>query len=129
MSRTRFAVTAAAVMISLSAITVSAQRMFADVSGKWAFTVDAPQGQTNSLATFKQEGEALTGTLEIEQMGTRPITGSVKGDTVRFAFTLDMNGQTLELQSTGVLKDKDSMAGQMELVGMGAFPWTAKRSQ
>lgn len=129
MSKTRFAVTAAAVMISLSAITVSAQRMFADVSGKWAFTVDAPQGQTNSLATFKQEGEALTGTLEIEQMGTRPIAGSVKGDTVRFAFTIDMNGQTLELQSTGVLKDKDSMAGQMELAGMGAFPWSAKRSQ
>ena len=129
MSRTRLAVTAAAVMISLSAITVSAQRMFADVSGKWTFTVDAPNGQTNSLGTFKQEGEALTGTLEIEQMGTRPVTGSVKGDTVRFAFSLDMNGQALEIQSTGVLKDKDSMTGQMELAGMGAFPWTAKRSQ
>ena len=62
-------------------------------------------------------------------MGTRPVTGSVKGDTVRFAFSLDMNGQALEIQSTGVLKDKDSMTGQMELAGMGAFPWTAKRSQ
>ena len=128
MSRTRFAVTAAAVMISLSAITATAQRMFADVSGKWTFTVDAPNGQTNSLATFKQEGEALTGTLEIEQMGTRPLTGSVKGDTIRFAFTIDMGGQIAEIQSTGVLKDKDSLAGQMELAGMGAFPFSAKRN-
>ena len=128
MSRTRFAVTAAAVMISLSAITATAQRMFADVSGKWTFTVDAPNGQTNSLATFKQEGDALTGTLEIEQMGTRPLTGSVKGDTIRFAFTIDMGGQIAEIQSTGVLKDKDSLAGQMELAGMGAFPFSAKRN-
>ncbi len=128
MSRTRFAVTAAVVMISLSAITATAQRMFADVSGKWTFTVDAPNGQTNSLATFKQEGEALTGTLEIEQFGTRQLTGSVKGDTVRFAFTIDMGGQIAEIQSTGVLKDKDSLAGQMELAGMGAFPWSAKRN-
>ena len=128
MSRTRFAVTAAVVMISLSAITATAQRMFADVSGKWTFTVDAPNGQTNSLATFKQEGDALTGTLEIEQMGTRPLTGSVKGDTIRFAFTIDMGGQIAEIQSTGVLKDKDSLAGQMELAGMGAFPFSAKRN-
>ena len=128
MSKTRFAVTAAFVMISLSAITATAQRMFADVSGKWTFTVDAPNGQTNSLATFKQEGDALTGTLEIEQMGTRPLTGSVKGDTIRFAFTIDMGGQIAEIQSTGVLKDKDSLAGQMELAGMGAFPFSAKRN-
>jgi len=128
MTRIRFAAAAVAAVISLSAITATAQRMFADVSGKWTFTVDAPNGQTTSLASFKQEGEALTGTLEIEQMGTRPVTGSVKGDTVRFEFGLDMGGQALAIQATAVMKDKDSFVGQMELAGMGAFPFSAKRN-
>ncbi len=128
MSKARFAVTAAAVLISLSAVTATAQRMFADVSGKWSVTVDAPNGQTTSQATLKQDGEALTGTLEIEQMGSRNVVGTVKGDTVRFGFSIDMGGQVMEIQSTAVLKDNDNMAGQMELAGMGAFPFSAKRN-
>ncbi len=127
MTRTRFAVTAAAVMLSLSAVTATAQRVFADVTGKWAFSTETPNGTSNSLATLTQEGEALTGVLEIDQMGTQKLSGSVKGDTVRFSFTIDMGGQALDIRGEGILKDKDSMAGQMELAGMGAFPFSAKR--
>jgi len=129
MNRTRFSAVAAAVLVSLSAVTVTAQRMFADLNGKWSFDVQAPQGATTSIGNFKQEGEALSGTLEIDQMGTRNIGGTVKGDTVRFSFTIDMGGNTMEIFSTGVMKDKDSMAGQMELPGMGGFPFTAKRAK
>lgn len=127
MSSNRFVVTAAALLLSLSAVTVTAQSLFADVSGKWLFTTETPNGSSNSLATIKQEGDAISGTLEIDQMGTRNLAGSVRGDTVRFSFTLEMNGQQMEILSQGVLKDKDNMSGQMELAGMGAFPFVAKR--
>ena len=128
MSRIRIAIAAAAVMLSLSAVTATAQRLFADVTGKWTFTTETPNGSSNSIGTLKQDGEALTGTLEIDQMGTANLAGTVKGDTVRFTFTLDMGGQQMQIASTGVLKDKDSMSGQMELAGMGAFPFVGKRN-
>ena len=78
--------------------------------------------------TLKQEGEGLTGVLEIEQMGSRNLAGNVKGDTVRFAFSIDMGGTMLDIRAAGLLKDKNTINGQIELPqGMGMFPFTATR--
>ena len=41
-----------------------------------------------------------------------------------------MGGQQLSIQVTGALKDKDNLAGTIEVIGMGAgFPFTATRKQ
>ncbi len=118
---------ATALLLSIATVATAAQRAFADVSGKWAVAVDM-QGTTNeSMLTLKQEGEALTGVIESEQIGSRNLAGNVKGDTVRFAFSVDMGGQVLDIRAAGLLKDKDNMTGQLELAGMGAAPFTAKR--
>jgi hypothetical protein len=129
MSKSRFTVMAAALLLSVSAAAATAQRMFADVSGKWSFTTETPNGATTSLLTAKQSGDSLSGTLDIEQMGSRPVAGVVKGDTVRFWFSLDMGGQVLEIRGQGLLTDPNNMAGQLELAGMGTFPFTAKKQK
>lgn len=120
---------AAAVMLfSVATVTAAAQRAFADVSGKWLFSVATPDRTQESIMTLKQEGDLLTGIVEIEQMGTRNLAGSVKGDTVRFAFSIDMQGTQLDLRGAGLLSDKDNFTGQLELPnGMGMFPFSAKR--
>ena len=129
MSKSRFAALAAALLLSVTAAAAAAtaQRMFADVSGKWSFTAETPNGATTSLLTAKQSGDSLSGTLDIEQMGSRPVAGVVKGDTVRFWFSVDAGGQMLEIRGQGLLTDANNMAGQLELAGMGTFPFTAKR--
>ncbi len=129
MSKSRIAALAAAVLLSASAAAATAQRMFADVSGKWSFTAETPNGATTSLLTAQQKGDSLSGTLDIEQMGVRPIAGVVKGDTVRFWFSIDMGGQMLDIRGQGLLTDPDNMAGQLELAGMGTFPFTAKKQK
>lgn len=129
MSKSRIAALAAAVLLSVSAAAATAQRMFADVSGKWSFTAETPNGATTSLLTAQQKGDSLSGTLDIEQMGVRPIAGVVKGDTVRFWFSIDMGGQMLDIRGQGLLTDPDNMAGQLELAGMGTFPFTAKKQK
>ncbi len=115
-------------LLSVATVTAAAQRAFADVSGKWLFSVATPDRTQESIMTLKQEGDLLTGIVEIEQMGTRNLAGSVKGDTVRFAFSIDMQGTQLDLRGAGLLSDKDNFTGQLELPsGMGMFPFTAKR--
>lgn len=118
----------ASVAMLLSVATVAtAARVFADVTGKWSVAVDV-QGQTMmSLLTLKQEGEALSGTLEGDQIGSRAIAGTVKGDTIRFAFNIDMGGQVMDIRAAGVLSDKDNMTGQLEIAGMGNAGFVAKR--
>ena len=77
---------------------------------------------------FKQDGTALTGTLDIPDLGSAKIAGTVKGDTVKFSFSIDVQGTQIPVQVSGLLKDKDNMAGTIALPqDMGSYPYTAKR--
>lgn len=119
----------ATALFSVVAATATAQRWFADVSGKWAMTVAGPDGANESAVVLKQEAEALTGTIESQMLGLAKLAGSVKGDTVRFAFTVDIQGMQFELRAGGVVKDKDNITGALEAPnGMGSFPFTMKRT-
>ncbi|HYW30311.1 MAG TPA: hypothetical protein VE869_02310 [Gemmatimonas sp.] len=107
---------------------VAAQRMFADVTGKWEISLSMNGAASTSMLDVTQKGDSISGTIESEQIGSRAIAGTVKGDTVRFGFSVDMQGNVLEITAGALVKDKDSMEGEIALPnGMGAFPFSAKR--
>jgi hypothetical protein len=111
----------------IGAATATAQRILADFSGTWTVTVEGPQGPMNSQLTIKQTADTVAGEFSSE-IGKAPVSGMVKGDSIKFSFGLDMQGQQLSIQGTGALTDKDNLAGLIEIVGMGAsFPFAAKR--
>ncbi len=119
---------AAAILFSAIAVTATAQRIFADVTGKWTVTVTGPDGANESMATLKQEGESITGTIESAMFGSSKVAGTVKADTVRYGFTIDVQGMAIELRASALLKDKDNMIGTLDAQnGIGSFPFTAKR--
>lgn len=118
---------AVAALLVASTTLMAAQRYLADVTGKWNVGVNMGDRTSESVITFKQTGDSLSGTIESEQIGSSQITGVVKGDTVRFDFSIDMQGNKLAIQGDGILQGKDAMAGQLSLAGMGTFPFNAKR--
>lgn len=124
----RLAITAA-LFASAFAVTATAQRLLADISGKWVMTVQGPQGAMDSNVEFKQEGEKLSGTISSEQLGTSKVEGTVKGDTLRFAFSIDAGGQQFALTGGALLKEKDVIDGQLVAGEMGNFPFTMKRQK
>jgi hypothetical protein len=99
---------------------------FADFNGAWAVVVNGPEGAVNATLTIAQKGDSVTGTLDSE-MGSAPISGQTKGDSIKFAFGLDAGGQALNLLAVGALKDKDHLEGKIVADGMGEFPFTATR--
>ena len=68
----------------------------ADISGKWAFSVELDMGGGNPVFTFQQEGEKLTGTYS-GAAGKADLTGSVKGDQVEWKFTAQYQGMTFDV--------------------------------
>lgn len=99
-----------------------------DISGKWTIVAAAPDGAYQAVATFKQEVDALSGTIDSQTLGSAKLAGSVKGDTVKFSFSVDVRGNTMELRVGGLIKDKDNISGQLEAQnGMGTFPFSARR--
>jgi hypothetical protein len=97
----------------------------ASVDGTWDGEFDTPGGARPFKMELKADGEKLTGTAK-RPSGDVPITGTIKGDAVEFAYTIMYGDNALTLYFSGKL-DGDSMNG---VVTMGSTDanWRAKRS-
>ena len=86
----------AALLISLGSVTARA----ADVTGAWASEVTSPDGNSFQIQlTFKQDGAALTGSIQGPQGEAIPISdGKVDGDKI--AFKVSFNGMTITHEGT-----------------------------
>ena len=54
---------------------VAAPGAQAGVDGKWALVFETPMGSLDASATFKTDGEALTGTMELRSRRVRFRSG------------------------------------------------------
>lgn len=97
----------------------------AKVSGDWELTVEAPNGTGHPSATFKQDGENLTGTYK-GRMGETPLKGTIKGNEIKFSFTVSPQGQDLVIEYSGTV-DGDSMKGKVKFGEMGEGDFTGKK--
>jgi hypothetical protein len=96
------------------------------ISGDWEMTIQSMQGTNSVRVTFKQEGEKVSGIFK-SPMGELPFQdGTLVGDDLKFAFSLPIQGQPLEITMTGKV-DGSSIAGKAQFGGFGEGEWTAKR--
>ena len=96
-----------------------------DLTGNWVVTTESRMGAHDSDMTVKQTGSALAGTL-ISQMGSVNYTGSIEGSVVEFGFDLDIRGNSLRIDYSGVVEG-DSMKGKAVFGPFGEGSFTAKR--
>jgi hypothetical protein len=98
-----------------------------DVTGTWDMAVETQQGTMSLSATFKQDGEKLTGT-QTSQIGDIALEGSVKGTDIAFAVVINMQGQDVTITYTGKI-DGDTMSGTIEFGSFGSSTWSAQRKK
>jgi hypothetical protein len=113
-----------AVMALLASSHIGAQAT--NVTGEWLFNVTTDQGGGTPTLTFKQDGEKLTGKYA-GQLGAADLTGTVKGNAIRFTFTIDVQGQQAPVTYEGTV-EKNTMKGKLDIGGMvnGTFTGTKK---
>lgn len=97
----------------------------ANIAGTWTVSVDSPQGQMTLDTTFKQDGEKITGEVN-SPMGSVDFTGTLVKNEIAVAYTVSIQGQTLDIRMTGTVEG-DNMAGNLDVGGMMQAPWTARR--
>jgi hypothetical protein len=98
-----------------------------DVTGAWVFAVESTAGKTNPTATFKQDGEKLTGRYTSQLLGETELTGSVKGQAIEFSLSGSAQGVQVAVTYTGTVESKDSMKGTVSLGDLGGGTFTATR--
>jgi hypothetical protein len=96
------------------------------VTGDWDVTIESPQGTNAVKMTLTQDGEKVSGLFK-SPMGEMPFTGTLTGVDLKFAFSLPVQGQSLEITMTGKV-DGEALAGKMQFGGFGEGDWTAKRA-
>ena len=105
-----------AVAVALATVTgLAARTQTVDVSGDWTFDVQTGMGSGTPAITFKQSGEALTGTYA-GTLGNANFKGTVKGTAIEFAFEVEAQGQTIDVRYKGTV-DKDTMKGDVAMAG------------
>lgn len=96
------------------------------VAGAWDLSINGPQGPINAAATLKQDGDAVTGTIDSPQ-GTVPVKGTVKGNTLAISFSIDGPQGPLEVKVSGEVEG-DAMKGVIDF-GMGTADFTAAKKK
>ena len=105
----------------------SAQAGRVDVTGKWVFTVQTDAGSGTPTVTLKQDGEKLSGHYSSQNLGEADLTGTVKGQEIKFSFTGDVQGNAVPVSYSGTIESKDSMKGSIDIGGLAHGTFTAKR--
>jgi hypothetical protein len=98
-----------------------------DITGVWESTVESAAGTRISAATYKQDGETLTGTHS-GAFGDVPLEGTVKGTAVSYKLTVEVQGQSYDVTYAGTV-DGDQIIGTATLAGAGSGKWTVKRKK
>jgi hypothetical protein len=127
--RNRFAwlIGAAVLVLTFSVAASAVQSAKVDVTGVWTFMVESAAGSSSPTLTFKQDGEKLTGRYSSQLMGEAELSGTVKGQTIEFVVSSNVQGAQIELKYTGTIDGKDSMKGKLSAGEFGDGTFTAKR--
>jgi hypothetical protein len=106
-------------VLALCLVLIAAAPAFAaDIDGKWAGSIDSPNGQVNVGFTFKADGAKLTGTTTgPDGMEVALKEGKIEGNNVSFKVSLDFGGMPLDLNYKGVMTGTD-MKLTIDFMGM-----------
>ncbi len=117
MYRTFIAATALVVALGSSALAHN-------LDGAWDLSINGPEGVISAVATLKQDGEKVTGSIESPQ-GKAELTGTLKGKVLNMSFTIPGPNGNLDIKVNGEV-DGASMKGIIDF-GMGMADFTAKK--
>lgn len=109
---------------SMAAVSLSAQRLAATLSGNWAYEVVTENGTGMPTVVMTQTGDSLTGSYTSGRMGTLPFKGTVKGQTFTFAVNTS-GGATLTFH--GTIVDADHVKGDVDFGGQGGATFSGTR--
>jgi len=96
-------------------------------AGKWNVNVQNPNGAVESTMDLKVDGKKVTGTLQ-SQMGDAKLEGEIADGKLTFWFSMDANGQTLNITFVGTSQKDGSLAGTLSF-GQGDLNWTATKAK
>lgn len=109
--------------------TAAAARYAHDLNGKWMLAVVTENGTGYPILEIKHEGDRISGSYTSNAMGSRTISGNVRGDSVIFALSASGAGEGVVLTYAAHIVTADSLNGTVDFAGMGGATFTGTRQK
>ncbi len=93
-------------------------------SGQWEINMNTPGGVRTYKAMFVIDGEKLTGEIE-RSTGNLPLKGSVKGTAIEFSYTVNYQGNPVEITMAGRI-DGQNAGGTVSFNGNPSEEWSGR---
>jgi hypothetical protein len=99
----------------------------AALGGAWTITSNSPQGSIESTLAIQQQGNAFTGSMTSQMMGTTPVTdGMIAGKKVTWSVTVTFGGQGITISYAGEVEGT-KMTGTVTAGTFGSFPFSGEK--
>jgi hypothetical protein len=95
-----------------------------DVSGTWSLMINGPQGPVDAEATFKQDGDKVTGTMT-SMAGETNVAGTMSGSALSLAFNVVTPNGPIDVKMTAEVAGAE-MKGIVDF-SMGTADFTGKK--
>jgi hypothetical protein len=112
-------------MLAILTLAAPAFAQATNVAGDWDVTIVSPQGPNTTRLTLKQDADKLDGMFK-SPMGELPVKGSVTGSDVKITFTIDIQGQGLDIALNGKANGA-TITGTAVFGTFGEGEFTAKK--
>ena len=97
-------------------------------NGKWDVLLVTPGGEFPATATLTDTAGKISGTFA-SQMGEVAVTGTLEGKALKMTMVAQTPQGDMTVVLTGDVDGDAIVNGQAEVPGVGAMPWSAKRTK
>ena len=98
-----------------------------DVAGEWEITLNTQVGETTWTATIAQDGDTLSGEIDLGDREIFPLDGTVDGTAIEFVFVMpDLDGDQ-PINLSGVVTGDAITGDEGNFSWYGAGDWTGSR--
>lgn len=96
----------------------------ANISGDWVLTINGPQGAMDADATFKQDGDKITGVMS-SMAGETNVAGTLTGSSLALAFNVVTPNGPIDVKMTAEVSGAE-MKGVVDF-SMGTADFTGRK--
>ena len=124
--RKSFAGTIAFAVASVISVTSALPVRAQSIAGDWDANYNSPGGPIAFKLALKVDGEKLTGTVK-RAAGDSPLSGTVKGDSVRFSYNIKYGDNDLALTISAKVTGGAVMKGTVDFAGQVQEAFEARK--
>ncbi len=114
-------------IVGALALAVPSFAAAADLTGTWKLDTKIQDAPSQIDCTFTQSGDALSGTCNRAGDPAAPATGTVTGTAAKWSYSIDFNGQKMEVDYAADITSDTAMTGKWTVAGQGATDFTAAK--